>query len=263
MSDTLARILADKRQHIAASKARMSLADAQTAAQQASPVRGFRRALQSARDASRFGLIAEIKKASPSKGLIRVDFDPATLAKAYAAGGATCLSVLTDVPWFQGADAYLGEARAAVHLPVLRKDFMIDPYQVFEARALGADCILLIMAAIDLPLALELEQIAHDLGMDVLIEVHDAAELLQACSMKSRLIGINNRNLSTLSVDINLSIELAKNLDDAYLIVGESGLKSRADLDLLARHDIGCFLVGESLMLQSDVEAATRRLLEG
>ena len=263
MSDTLAHILDDKRRHIAACKAQRPLAEIEAAARLASPVRGFRRALQSARDAGRFGLIAEIKKASPSKGLIRADFDPATLAKAYAAGGATCLSVLTDVPWFQGADAYLGEARAATELPVLRKDFMIDPYQVFEARALGADCILLIMAAIDLPLARELEQIAHNLGMDVLIEVHDAAELLQARQMTSRLIGVNNRNLSTLTVDINLSVELCKGLPDDYLIVGESGLKSRADLDLLASHGIGCFLVGESLMLQSDVEAATRRLLEG
>jgi indole-3-glycerol phosphate synthase len=263
MSDTLARILDDKRQHIAACKARRSLADVQAAARQADPVRGFRLALREARNAGRFGLIAEIKKASPSKGLIRADFDPATLAKAYAAGGATCLSVLTDVPWFQGADAYLGEARAAAQLPVLRKDFMIDVYQVYEARALGADCILLIMAAIDLPLARELEQIAHGLGMDVLIEVHNATELSQARQMDSRLIGVNNRNLSTLKVDINLSVELSKGLTDEYLIVGESGLKSRADLDLLAGHGIGCFLVGESLMLQTDVEAATRRLLEG
>ena len=263
MSDTLARILADKRSHIATCKATRPLSAIESVARIASPVRGFLAALQRARTEGRFGLIAEIKKASPSKGLIRADFDPPSLARAYTAGGATCLSVLTDSPWFQGADSYLVAARTAVTLPALRKDFMIDPYQVVEARALGADCILLIMAALELPLAKELECLAHDLGMDVLVEVHNAEELDQAQQLQTRLIGINNRNLKTLQVDINLSVELAGRLPPGYLVVGESGLKTRADLDMLAAKGIGSFLVGESLMAQPDVEAATRRLLEG
>ena len=263
MSDTLARILADKRDHVAACKRAKPLATLETEARAAGAVRGFCEALTGARAEGRFGLIAEIKKASPSKGLIRADFDPPALARAYAAGGASCLSVLTDEPWFQGANRYLRAARAAVSLPVLRKDFMIDPWQVAEARALGADCILLIMAALELAQARELEAVAVAHGMDVLVEVHDVGELDAAQQLQTRLIGVNNRNLKTLQVDVNLSIELAAMLPQGYVVVGESGLKTRADLDRLAAHGIGCFLVGESLMMQDDVEAATRTLLNG
>jgi indole-3-glycerol phosphate synthase len=261
MTDTLAAILADKALHVAACKTRAPIADVEARANAATPPRGFAAALQAARAAGRFGLIAEIKKASPSRGLIRDDFDPATLARAYAAGGATCLSVLTDVPWFQGDDAYLQAARAAVTLPCLRKDFMIDPYQVVEARALGADCILLIMAALSDGQAAELESVAHALNMDVLVEVHDAPERDRALRLKSRLLGVNNRNLKTLKVDIATSIELSAGLPDDYLLVGESGLKTHDDLLRLALAGISSFLVGESLMLEADVTQATQRLL--
>lgn len=263
MNDTLSRILADKRELVAARKRSRSLADLESEARAASCPRGFVDALVQARRDGRFGLIAEIKKASPSKGLIRADFDPPTLARAYQAGGASCLSVLTDEPYFQGADRYLRAARAAVPLPVLRKDFIVDPYQVAESRALGADCILLIMAALELSQAKELEAAALHWGMDVLIEVHDVGELELATQLSTRLLGINNRDLKSLHVDINRSVELAAMLPQGYVLVGESGLRTRADLDLLASHGIGCFLVGESLMAQDDVEAATRRLLEG
>lgn len=263
MSDTLARILADKRDFITARKQARPLSDVEAEARSADRPRGFIAALEAAQAAGRFGLIAEIKKASPSRGLIRADFDPATLARAYLEGGATCLSVLTDEPYFQGADRNLRAARAAVPLPVLRKDFMIDPYQVVEARAIGADCILLIMAALSIAQARELEDAAHAYGMDVLVEVHDVAELEQATQLSTRLLGINNRDLKSLHVDINRSVELAAMLPLGYHVVGESGLKIRADLDLLASHGISSFLVGESLMAQEDVTAATRRLLEG
>jgi len=263
MTDTLQTILAAKRDHVASRKRARSLADVERDAAAADHPRGFVAALQKARADGRFGLIAEIKKASPSKGLIRADFDPPSLAEAYRKGGASCLSVLTDEPFFQGADQYLRAARAAVDVPVLRKDFMIDPYQVVEARALGADCILLIMAALSVGQAKELEAAALALGMDVLVEVHDRAELQQATELSTRLLGINNRNLKTLTVDIQTSVELAGMLPQGYLIVSESGLRTHADLVHLADHGIGCFLVGESLMLQPDVAAATQRLLEG
>ena len=263
MTDTLARILIDKAAHVAAQKRLRSLAEVEEAARVTERPRGFLSALDARREAGRYGLIAEIKKASPSKGLIRADFDPPALARAYAAGGAACLSVLTDGPWFQGDDAYLGAARAAVALPVLRKDFMIDPYQIAEARALGADCVLLIMAALGDAQAAELEAAATAFGMDVLIEVHDASELERATRLASRMIGINNRNLKTLAVDLNTSLELASMLPQGYHLVGESGLASRADLDRLAAAGITSFLIGEALMAQDDVAAATRHLLEG
>ncbi len=261
MSDVLARICDDKRRHIAECRARTPLAAVEARAAAQAPTRGFLRALEACRDEARYGLIAELKKASPSKGLIRDDFDPPSLARAYAEGGATCLSVLTDIPYFQGDDAYLEAARAAVDLPVLRKDFMLEPYQIVESRALGADCVLLIMAALEDGQAAELEATAHALGMDVLIEVHDEAELERALKLSSRLVGINNRNLKTLEVDLATAESLARLMPGDRVAVAESGLHAPADLERMAR--IGCyaFLVGESLMRQADVTAATRNLL--
>ncbi|MFQ5785289.1 MAG: indole-3-glycerol phosphate synthase TrpC [Alphaproteobacteria bacterium] len=261
MSDTLARICADKRAHIARRKSERPLSALDAAAGAAERPRGFAEALGRAAESEGLALIAEIKKASPSRGLIRSDFDPPALARAYRAGGAACLSVLTDAPYFQGDDADLAAARDAVPLPCLRKDFTLDPYQVVEARALGADCILLIMAALDDDQAAELEAAANGLGMDVLVEIHDETELDRAARLESRLIGINNRNLKTLAVDIATTERLAPLAPANAALVCESGLRTHDDLLRMARAGVRRFLVGESLMREDDVAAATAALL--
>jgi indole-3-glycerol phosphate synthase len=260
-TDTLARICADKRDLIARRKAMRPLSVVEAAAKAASPPRGFARALAAAVAAGRTGLIAEIKKASPSRGVIRADFDSATLARAYRDGGATCLSVLTDEAYFQGRDEDLVAARAAVELPILRKDFTLDPYQVAEARALGADCVLLILGALDDAEAAALESAAAAHGMDALIEVHDVAEMERALRLHSRLIGINNRNLKTLRVDLATTEQLARLAPADRLLVAESGIFETTDLARMARAGARSALVGESLMRQADVAAATRALL--
>jgi indole-3-glycerol phosphate synthase len=260
MSDVLARICATKREEIAGAKAARPLGEVEQAAAAASPPRGFITALRRASVAG-YGLIAEIKRASPSAGLIRPDFDPAALARAFSRGGAACLSVLTDAPYFQGKPEYLIAARNAVPLAVLRKDFMLDPYQIAESRAMGADCVLLIMAALEDVQAAELEAVAIALGMDVLAEVHNRGELERALRLKTALIGINNRDLKTLKVDLNTSEELARDIGRERLVVSESGLNGPKDLARMASAGIRCFLVGESLMRQSDIEGATRALL--
>ena len=261
MSGVLDKIVDAKRAHVAERKEATAIGDLENAARNASPVRGFAEALENAVAATGSGLIAEIKKASPSKGLIREDFDPPSLARAYAAGGATCLSVLTDVQFFQGADAFLAAARDAVDLPVLRKDFMIDPYQIVESRALGADCVLIILAILDDHQASELADTAAQYGMDTLVEVHDEGEMERAALLKASLIGINNRNLDTLAIDIATTERLAPLATAGKTLVGESGLNTNADLGRL--HDAGVHrvLVGESLMRERDVTAATAALL--
>lgn len=258
----LEEICAVKRDEVARRKARATIADLDRIANDVDPPRGFRRALENAQSGG-FGLIAEIKKASPSKGLIRHNFAPADHARAYAAGGAACLSVLTDEPYFQGADRFLVQARAACHLPVLRKDFMVDPWQVAEARMLGADAILLIVAALEDGLMHELEAAAIDRGMDVLVEVHDEAELDRATTLRTRLLGVNNRNLKTFQTDLATTERLAPRAPEGALLVGESGIASHADCVRLAEAGVRSFLVGESLMRQTDVKQATRNLLTG
>lgn len=261
MADVLAEICAVKRDHVVAAKRERPLAELEAAAKHAAPPRGFGAALAAKERAGMYPVITEIKKASPSAGVIRADFDPATLAKAYEEAGAACLSVLTDGPYFQGDDRHVGQARDAVGLPALRKEFMIDPYQVAEARALGADCILIILAAVDDALASELEDAALSLGMDVLIETHDAAEFDRAMRLRSPLVGINNRNLKTLSVDLQTTIELAAEAPKDRRIISESGIGSNGDLERLWAAGARGFLVGERLMREADVSAAAARLI--
>lgn len=265
MSDILAKICADKREHIAICKIKISESILREKAEAQTAPRGFKNALLQKIEQNKPALIAEIKKASPSRGLIRADFNPAILAKAYENGGAACLSVLTDIPYFQGSDEYLIAARETVSLPVLRKDFMLDIYQITEARALGADCVLLIMAALSDAQASELELAASELSMDTLVEVHNLEELERALAINTnnsrKIIGINNRNLKTLEVSLATSEELAKYIPKEYIAVCESGISTPADIARMRACGINTFLVGESLMRQADVSIATQKLL--
>ncbi|WP_245185846.1 indole-3-glycerol phosphate synthase TrpC [Falsiroseomonas frigidaquae] len=261
MSDTLARILADKYEEVRERSAAMPLAEVESQARHASPPRDFTGALCAAVAEGRVGLIAEIKRASPSGGLIREPFEPAELARAYEAAGAACLSVLTDAPWFQGDLGHMVQARAACSLPVLRKDFMVHPWQVFEARAMGADAILLILAALSDEQAQELEDVARSLDMAVLAEVHDQRELDRALGLETRLIGVNNRNLKTLVTDLATSDELIPLIPADRIPVGESGIRTPEDVRRMCRAGARCLLVGEHLLRQPDVEAAARELI--
>lgn len=246
--DILKKILARKKAEISDRSARITLQEMRQRAEAAPAARGFRGALQARIDQGKAAVIAEIKKASPSKGILREAFDPTAIAKSYARGGAACLSVLTDMDFFQGADAYLQAARAACALPVLRKDFTIDPYQVYEARALGADCILLIVAALDKAQLAELLQLANSLNMDVLVEVHDAAEMQRALAIPATLIGVNNRDLRTFATSLDTTLDLLADFPVGRLLVTESGIHSRADVKRMREHDVQAFLVGEAFM---------------
>lgn len=262
MSDVLEKINAIKREAVAKRKARVPLADLESQLASAPPVRGFAKALDAKVAHGGYALIAEIKKASPSAGLIRADFDAAKLGTAYARAGAACLSILTEEDHFQGRDEYLVAAREASGLPVLRKDFMLEAYQVAEARVLGADCILIIMAALDDAQAKDMEAYAHEIGLDVLVEVHDEAEFERAMNLRSPLIGVNNRNLKTLKIDLATTERLAAMLPKDRVLVAESGLKTPADLARMSKVGAKRFLIGESLMREADVEAATRAILD-
>ena len=264
MTTFLQQICADKRLHIEASKANVSLAELEEQAANIPPPLDFALALRAASSGDGFGLIAEIKRGSPSKGIIRTNFDPASHAKAYEAGGATCLSVLTDTPYFHGDDSHLRAVRAACSLPILRKDFMLDTYQVLEARAMGADCILIIMAAVSDAEAVELEAAAHALGMAALIETHTESEVERALThLKSPLIGINNRDLHTFEISLTTTETLAPLVPQDRIIICESGIRTNADIQRMGNVGARCFLVGESLLVQSDLTAATKTLLEG